>query len=180
MAQYNKSIIMFDCTYRYDRCAQGHGRGGQEGRLFNSGRSERRQHLYWRGWNTEEIDKVAENAVLRYIAANNIQLNVLSEEIGYVDNGADETLVLDPIDGTTNSIVGIPMYTVSMAIGKSSLNDIHTALIYNLATGEEFMAMKGKGAYQNGKRIHVKRDFVQDKVRMSIYLGRGANPLAFA
>ena len=132
------------------------------------------------GTPTEEIDKVAENAVLRYIAANNIQLNVLSEEIGYVDNGADETLVLDPIDGTTNSIVGIPMYTVSMAIGKSSLNDVHTALIYNLATGEEFMAMKGKGAYQNGKRIHVKRDFVQDKVRMSIYLGRGANPLAFA
>ena len=45
------------------------------------------------GTPTEEIDKVAENAVLRYIAANNIQLNVLSEEIGYVDNGADETLV---------------------------------------------------------------------------------------
>ncbi len=132
------------------------------------------------GTPTEEIDKVAENAVLRYIAANNIRLNVLSEEIGYVDNGADETLVLDPIDGTTNSVVGIPMYTVSLAIGKDSLNDIHTALIYNLATGEEFSAVKGKGAYQNGKRIHVKQDFSQDKVKMSIYLGKGANLLAFS
>ncbi len=132
------------------------------------------------GTPTEEIDKVAENAVLRYIAANNIPLNVLSEEIGYVDNGAEETLVLDPIDGTTNSVLGIPLYTVSMAVGRNSLSDIHTALITNLATGDEYYAVRGNGAYQDGKRISVRHDFNPERIRMSIYLGRGANPFAFS
>ena len=105
------------------------------------------------GTPTDEIDKIAENAVLRYIAANDIKLNVLSEEIGFVDNGGKETLVLDPIDGSTNSVAGIPLYTISLAIGKDSLGTVHTALVRNLVTGEEFTAEKGKGAFRNGKRM---------------------------
>ena len=48
------------------------------------------------GTPTSEVDKVAENTVLDYIVRNNVPLNVLSEEIGYVDNGFEDTLVLDP------------------------------------------------------------------------------------
>ena len=101
------------------------------------------------GTPTDEIDKIAENAVLRYVEANGIKVNILSEEIGFVDNGAEETMVLDPIDGSNNSVAGIPLYTISMAIGKNSLSDIHTALVRNLVTGEEFTAEKGKGAFHN-------------------------------
>ena len=42
------------------------------------------------GTPTSEVDKIAENTVLDYIVRNNVPLNVLSEEIGYVDNGFDD------------------------------------------------------------------------------------------
>ena len=130
------------------------------------------------GTPTDEIDKIAENAVLRYIAANDIRLNILSEEIGYVDNGGNETLILDPIDGSNNSVAGIPLYTISMAVGRDSLSSIHTGLVRNLVTGEEFIAEKGKGAFHNGKPIHVKDTFDPKKSRMAIHMGYGATPLA--
>lgn len=130
------------------------------------------------GTPTDNIDKIAENAVLRYIEANNIQLNVLSEEIGYVDNGGTETLVLDPIDGSTNFIAGIPLYTISMAIGKCSLNSVYVAYVRNLATGEEFTAEKGKGAFYNGKKITVSKAFDPKKMKITTHLGSGATPFA--
>jgi len=132
------------------------------------------------GTPTTQIDKIAENVVLGYIEANGIDLNILSEEIGFVDNGADDTLVLDPIDGTTNSIIGIPLYTISMAIGKSSLKDVHTAFVKNLVTGDTYTALKGKGAFMNGKQIRVKKGSDPKDLLMMIYMGNGAHPDAFA
>ena len=130
------------------------------------------------GTSTSQIDKIAENVVLAYIQRNSIPLNVLSEEIGFVDNGAEETMVLDPIDGTSNAVAEIPMYTISMAIGKRSLSDIHTAYLRNLATGDVITAEKGKGAYKNGCRIQVRKADLND-LFMMIYLGNGAHPFSF-
>ena len=132
------------------------------------------------GTPTSQIDKVAENTVLDHIARNGIRLNVLSEEIGYVDNGAEDTLVLDPIDGTTNSSICVPMYTISMAVGTSSLSDVHTALIRNLVTGDEYWAVRGEGAFKNGERIQAISRSDLDNLVMAIYLGNGANPDSFA
>ena len=103
------------------------------------------------GTSTSEVDKIAENTVLDYIVRHNIPLNVLSEEIGYVDNGYEDVLVLDPIDGTSNCIAGVPMFTISMAVGRSKLSDIHTAYLRNLTTGESLWALRGKGAFKDGK-----------------------------
>jgi len=132
------------------------------------------------GTPTTQIDKIAENVVLEFIQSHNIQLNVLSEEIGFVDNGAKDTLVLDPIDGTTNSVIGVPMYTISMAIGKNSLSDVHTAFVRNLVTGDTYTAEKGKGAYKNGKRIRAIKHSDPDDLLMMIYMGNGAHADAFA
>jgi NAD+ kinase len=132
------------------------------------------------GTPTTQIDKIAENVVLAYIQEKNIPLNVLSEEIGLVDNGADEVLVLDPIDGTSNSIMGVPLYTVSMAIGKNSLKDVHTAYIENLVTRDKYTAENGKGAYLNGVRIHARKRSNPDRLMMMIYMGNGAHPNSFA
>ncbi|MCQ2079711.1 MAG: NAD(+)/NADH kinase [archaeon] len=130
------------------------------------------------GTPTSEVDKVAENTVLDYILRHNVPLNVLSEEIGYVDNGFEEVLVLDPIDGTSNSIAGVPMYTISMAVGRKSLSDLHTAYLRNLATGDSMWAVKGSGTFKNGKRVHV-RPLNPKELFMMIYLGNGADPKAF-
>ena len=130
------------------------------------------------GTPTSEVDKIAENTVLDYIVRNNVPLNVLSEEIGYVDNGFDDVLVLDPIDGTSNCIAGVPLYTISMAVGKGSLSQCHTAYLRNLMTGESMWVKKGEGAFKDGRRIHV-RELNPREMFMMIYLGNGADPKAF-
>lgn len=130
------------------------------------------------GTPTSEVDKIAENTVLDYIVRNNVPLNVLSEEIGYVDNGYEDILVLDPIDGTSNCIAGVPLYTISMAVGRKNLSDCRIAYLRNLATGETMWAEKGKGAYKDGRKIHV-RELDPKELFMMIYLGNGADPKAF-
>lgn len=130
------------------------------------------------GTSTSEVDKIAENTVLDYIVRNKVPLNVLSEEIGYVDNGYDDVLVLDPIDGTSNAIAGVPLFTVSMAVGRSRLSDIRCSYLRNVATGESMWAEKGKGAFKDGKRMHVRKLDLRSLFLM-IYMGNGADPSAF-
>ncbi|MGI6009565.1 MAG: inositol monophosphatase family protein [Methanomethylophilus sp.] len=130
------------------------------------------------GTPTAVIDKVAENTVLDYVVRNGLDLNVLSEEIGFVDNGARETMVLDPIDGSHNAVAGVPLYTVSMAVGKKKLSDVRLAYLYMPATGDEYWAEKGKGAFKNGKRIHVRAPD-ESSLRMMIYTGNGADHSAW-
>ena len=131
------------------------------------------------GTPTTQIDKIAENVVLDFIERNNVKLNVLSEEIGFVDNGASDTLVLDPIDGTTNSVIGVPMYTISMAVGKDALSNVHTAYVKNLVTNDRYTAVKGGGAFMNGSPIHSKKSSNPKRLLMMIYMGNGAAPEAF-
>ncbi len=131
------------------------------------------------GTPTKRIDYVAEKVVLDFIEANDVPLSILSEEAGFVDRGFDDVLILDPVDGTTNSINGIPMYAISMAVGRGDLSGVHTAYVMNLATCEEFTAIKGEGAYHNGIRVHCKEDFNPRSAKMAIYLGIGADPKSF-
>ena len=131
------------------------------------------------GTPTSEIDKVAENAVLMYINSNNVPLNVLSEEIGFVDNGAMDTLILDPIDGSRNAELGVPYYTISLAVTTGTMNDVHTAYLRNLATGDEYRAEKDKGAFYNGERIRVKEGYDPENIIMMIYIGAHSNPTSY-
>ncbi|MGD0819015.1 MAG: inositol monophosphatase family protein [Methanomassiliicoccales archaeon] len=123
------------------------------------------------GTPTLNIDKVAEDVIVEYITDNDIPLNILSEEAGYIDNRADKTLVIDPIDGTYNSVMGIPFYSVSMAIGTRSMADVEAGLVQNVITGEAFYAEKGKGAFQDGCRLKV-RKFIQKQSTFFVYMGK--------
>ena len=127
------------------------------------------------GTPTSQIDKIAENAALMHIERHGIALNILSEEIGFVDNGCEEPLVMDPIDGPSNAIASIPYYTVSLAVGRSSLSDVRLAYLRNLATGDVLTAEKGRGAFKNGAPIHVRRANLSD-LFMMIYQGNSAHP----
>ncbi len=131
------------------------------------------------GTPTKEIDKVAENAALMYIQRNSVPLNILSEEIGYVDNGAEETLVMDPIDGTSNAVASIPYYTISLAVGTGSLSGIRLGYLRNPVTGDVYSAEKGKGAFKNGVPIRV-READLDDLFVMIYMGNGAHKDAFS
>jgi fructose-1,6-bisphosphatase/inositol monophosphatase family enzyme len=113
---------------------------------------------------TSNIDKFAEDAILEYLDDQNVKLNVLSEEAGFIDRGASRTLVVDPIDGTLNCTRGIPFFSVSLAVAKERLRDCDFGLVKNLYTGDTYFARRGGGAELNGHRIGVSRYDRDDSV----------------
>jgi len=80
--------------------------------------------------------------------------NMLTEEHGWVHRDpAQPTWVLDPLDGTLNFALGIPIFCVSLAClvdGKPAL-----AAVYDPVHNQMYYAQRGEGAYLNGERIHV-------------------------
>ena len=107
------------------------------------------------GTPTKYIDKIAEDVAIEFIDKSGLKVNILSEEAGFIDVGGKYTFVLDPVDGTRNAYRGIPFYSVSLAIGKSMLNDIEYGIVKNIPTGDVFIAEKGHGAFLNNKRIGI-------------------------
>lgn len=59
------------------------------------------------GTPTTRLDIMVDTAVAEAAAANHV--NLISEEIGVVDNGSAVTLVVDPVDGTANAVAGVPL-----------------------------------------------------------------------
>lgn len=64
---------------------------------------------------------------------------------------------VDPIDGTSNFINGIPYFAISVGLMKQGRSVL--GVVYNPVTNEMFYAEKGKGAYLNGKRLPIKKSF---------------------
>ena len=78
----------------------------------------------------------------------------ITEETGII-KGNEETIVIDPIDGTTNFIHGIPF--VSIVIGRIINGEITDGIILNPILNEFYWASKGKGAWCNNKRLRVSK-----------------------
>jgi len=80
----------------------------------------------------------------------------LGEEGGRTD-GSDKThtWIVDPLDGTTNFLHGIPQFAISIALQRN--DTIVAAVIYNPATDELFTAERGKGAFLNDQRQRDQR-----------------------
>jgi len=127
------------------------------------------------GSDTSKIDKFAEDAVLAFMDEQGIGLNVLSEEIGFVDRGGKKTLVLDPIDGTVNCTRGIPFFSISMAVCSKTMADCDHALVRNLFSGDTYYARRGGGAELNGHRIAVSK-FNRDDSLFLMFDGRDVAP----
>jgi len=128
------------------------------------------------GTKTELIDQIAEDVVLELLEDKGF--NILSEESGYIDKGGDLTILVDPIDGTNNCIMGIPFYCVSLAIGTKKLRDVSAGVVLNLVTNEMFWAVKGQGAFLDDKSIGVRGYNPRESV-FSLYIGSKAPSEAF-
>ena len=90
-------------------------------------------------------DEVATGALL------DAGLGVCSEESGLQGEDRSVIVVLDPLDGSTNAAQGIPWYATSFCAvdGTGAL----AALVVNLASGERYSAVRGGGAYRDGRPI---------------------------
>jgi len=109
------------------------------------------------------IDIVAENAIIETLEEANVDILLISEEVGEKFIGDKEkakenqsVLIVDPIDGSNNAVRGVPYCSVSIAyaIGTKT-SDIKKAVVINLNTKDIYWAEKGKGAYLNETKIHI-------------------------
>lgn len=106
---------------------------------------------------TEELDRIAEAQVFSCLEEEGLDWNVLSEEAGFVPRGGSRLLVVDPVDGSHNSLRGFPMSTVSLALGHSVLGDIDAGVVHNLDNGVTHWAAKGQGAFRDGHPIRTRK-----------------------
>ena len=103
-----------------------------------------------------EVDLAAEQEIKYQLQKAYPDHAVLGEESGLTgDEDADYCWIIDPLDGTTNYVRGIPHYAVSIAcLYKGKLEH---AVIVDPVRREEFTASRGRGAQLNGRRIRVSK-----------------------
>jgi myo-inositol-1(or 4)-monophosphatase len=101
------------------------------------------------------VDREAEDIIVRTIQQTFPDHQFLGEEGHTASQGADCVWVIDPLDGTRNYTLGIPFFSVSIALavkGKTVLG-----VIYDPERGELFSAEAGKGTRLNGAKVHFAR-----------------------
>ena len=99
-------------------------------------------------------DKKVEKILIEELNKSKKNYSILSEEIGKIENSDKDNLwIIDPIDGTTNFLHGIPHFAISIAL--MNKNEIISGLIYDPIKNEMFYAEKDNGAYLNNRRIRV-------------------------
>ncbi len=126
------------------------------------------------GTPTKRIDRVAEEIAIDYFARHPASRTLVSEELGSTTMGGSKgTIFLDPIDGTYNAVAGIPFYALSIAYAEDGI--VQRGYVKNLATGETFYALRGRGAYLDGQPIHVSQTTLLEESAMSVY-GRKFDP----
>lgn len=103
------------------------------------------------------VDKMAEQAIIDTIQKSYPNHTIIGEESGAIDGSdSDYQWIIDPLDGTTNFVKGIPHFAVSIALKVKGKLD--QAVIFDPIRGELFTASRGKGAQLNGFRIRVKQN----------------------
>jgi myo-inositol-1(or 4)-monophosphatase len=105
---------------------------------------------------SRRIDLVAEKTVIAALKKRGVDATIIGEECGRIE-GKKGYVIMDAIDGTTNSSRGIPFYCCSLAYATDfRLSAVIHAAVIDLSNGDLYYASKGRGAFCNGKRIRVK------------------------
>ena len=104
-----------------------------------------------------EVDHRAEEVIIETLLAAYPGHGILAEESGRTHGAKDSDFVwiIDPLDGTTNFIHGFPVYSVSIAL--AFRGQVQQAVVYDPTRNDLFYASKGRGAFQNDKRLRVSK-----------------------
>ena len=104
-----------------------------------------------------EIDQMAEAAIIETLLTAYPGHGILAEESGR-EHGAQNSefvWIIDPLDGTTNFLHGLPMYSVSIALAWRGV--VQQAVVYDPNRNDLFYASRGRGAFLNDKRLRVSK-----------------------
>ena len=101
-------------------------------------------------------DKKAEETIIQELLKSKKKYSIITEESGKIINSDTNNIwIIDPIDGTTNYLHGIPHFAISIAL--QSNNEIISGVIFDPIKNEMFYAEKDNGAYFNNQRIRVSK-----------------------
>ena len=101
-----------------------------------------------------KTDRNVEKILIEELSKTKKNYSFLSEETGSIVNKDIENIwIIDPIDGTTNFLHGIPHFAICIAL--QSRKEIITGLVYDPIKDEMFFAEKNKGAFLNNHRLRV-------------------------
>jgi myo-inositol-1(or 4)-monophosphatase len=121
-------------------------------------------------------DRRAERVIFDELSKARPGYGFVMEEEGIIE-GTDKThrWYVDPLDGTTNFLHGIPQFAVSIALEREG--QLHAGVVYNPAVDEMYVAERGQGAYLNNRRLRVaaRRDFAEALVACGVPLLGKAN-----
>ena len=99
-------------------------------------------------------DRRTEKIIIEELLKAHPDYGIITEESGEINkSNIKNRWIIDPIDGTTNFVNGIPQFAIS--IGYEEENEIKCGVIFDPIKNEMFLAEKGNGAYLNNSRIRV-------------------------
>ena len=104
-----------------------------------------------------DVDHASEKVIIETLLTAYPGHGIWAEESGSEHGAKDSEFVwiIDPLDGTTNFIHGLPVYCVSIALAVRG--KIEQAVIYDPSRNDLFTATKGRGAYMNDRRLRVSK-----------------------
>ena len=101
-----------------------------------------------------KTDKRVERILIEELSKSKKNYSFITEETGKILNkNKDFFWIIDPIDGTTNFLHGVPHFAISIALQKEG--EIVTGLIYDTIKNEIFYAEKNNGTFYNNNRVRV-------------------------
>jgi myo-inositol-1(or 4)-monophosphatase len=125
-------------------------------------------------------DKRAEQTIVEELRNARPDWGMLLEEAGEIEGNPDKPRwIVDPLDGTTNFLHGVPHFAISIAVEErrpGGGTEISHALVYQPLTDESFWAEKGRGAWLHDARLRVsaRRDLNESVIGSGIpHCGRG-------
>jgi myo-inositol-1(or 4)-monophosphatase len=104
-----------------------------------------------------EVDRAAEAAIIETLLHAYPDHGILAEESGssHGNRTSEYQWIIDPLDGTTNFLHGLPIYAVS--IGLAHRNVVQQAVVYDPTRNDLFFASRGRGAFLNDRRLRVSK-----------------------
>src|SRR5690606_11970162 len=126
-------------------------------------------------------DQRAEQTIIEELRHARPDWRMTVEERGTIEGDPDKPrFIVDPLDGTTNFLHGLPHFAISIAVedprGPQGKPEITQALVYQPLTDESFWAEKGRGAWLNERRLRVsaRRDLSESLIATGVpFKGHG-------
>ena len=147
----------------------------QAGALILAGRSSAGDDVTTKTTPTDVVtamDRAAERLVVDALHAARPDDGVLGEEGGETQGSSGVRWLIDPIDGTVNYLYGLPAYAVSLG---AEIDGVMTVgAVFNPAIGELWTAVRGEGAWHEGRRLHGSAVTSLDQAMVATGFGYGA------